>query len=87
MQHVSGGRSPAAGVTPVSVELGRIAYRGSANSPSRLSNVPTFEAGGGYLDSLSTAQTAGETHRGNKQYNTILQSGQRQHPTGAGTAQ
>jgi len=29
------------------------------------------------LDSLSTAQTVGGTHRGNKQYNTILQS--RQH--------
>lgn len=29
------------------------------------------------MDSLSTAQTVGGTHRGNKQYNTILQS--RQH--------
>lgn len=86
MQHVSRERFPAAGVTPVNVELGRITYRGSANSPSCLSNVSTFEAGGGYLDSLSTAQTVGETHRGNKQYNTILQSGQQQHPTGAGTA-
>lgn len=51
--------------------------RARARWPIRLSDVPTSKPGGGYLDSLSTAQTVGGTHRGNKQYNTILQS--RQH--------
>lgn len=82
-----------AGVTPVNMECGwpEAASLGSARPrwcPGAESRGPAVRTSNRwrYLDRLSSAQTVVE-HRANKQYNTILQSRQRQRPTGPGTTQ